>query len=504
VAEGEEKRMAKTVRINEMMVKSGVTFGTSGARGLADDMTDRVCYAYTAAFIQYLEEQRELDGRGIVAVGGDLRASTGRIMKAAARAVLDRGYTPRSCGRLPSPALAHYGIVKGIPTIMVTGSHIPEDRNGIKYTRKRGEILKQDEAGIRRQEIDLASNFFDNRGMSTSEQAELASDSEAVDLYMDRYLRFFPHDALHGKRIGVYQHSAVGRELMVAILSGLGADVTPLGLSEIFVPVDTEAIRPEDVAAAVRWAEEYEFDTIVSTDGDSDRPLISDENGKWLRGDVAGILCSAFFGADAVATPVSCNSAVEKCGLFRRVYRTRIGSPYVIEGMEQALRDGFQRVVGYEANGGFLLASDMESSGRSLTALPTRDAVILHIAILLLSIQKQKTISQLVFELPHRFTHSNRLKDFPTEKSRARLSELYIGDEIRDRANIDAVFGGHFGPVASMDVTDGLRITFENDEIVHLRPSGNAPEFRCYNEAATEFRAMEMNRICMEIMAGWR
>jgi phosphomannomutase len=496
--------MGETARISDMMAQSRVAFGTSGARGLADHMTDRVCYAYAAAFIQYLEEQKELDGRGVIAVGGDLRASTGRIMEAAARAVLDRGYQPRSCGRLPSPALAYYGLLKGIPTIMVTGSHIPEDRNGIKYTKREGEILKQDEAGIRRQEIALPPAFFDNRGMFTSEQAALAPEPEAMDLYVDRYLRFFPHDALHGKRIGVYQHSAVGRELMVAILSGLGAEVTPLGLSEIFVPVDTEAIRPEDVAAAVRWAEEHGFDAIVSTDGDSDRPLISDENGKWLRGDVAGILCSAYFRADAIATPVSCNSAVDKCGLFRRVYRTRIGSPYVIEGMEQALRDGFQRVVGYEANGGFLLASDMESAGRILTALPTRDAVIVHIAILLLSIQKQKPISQLVFELPQRFTYSNRLKDFPTEKSRARLSELYTGDEIRDRANIDAVFGGHFGPVSSMDTTDGLRITFENHEIVHLRPSGNAPEFRCYNEAATESRAMEMNRICMEIMAGWR
>ncbi|MDQ1334282.1 MAG: phosphomannomutase [Thermodesulfobacteriota bacterium] len=496
--------MSETVRISDMMVESGVTFGTSGARGLADHMTDKVCYAYTGAFIQYLEEQKELAGEGVIAVGGDLRASTDRIMKAAVRAVLDRGYLPRSCGRLPSPALAHYGLVKGIPTIMVTGSHIPEDRNGIKYTKKKGEILKQDEAGIRRQEIALPQGLFDNKGMFPSKQADLTPDPEAIGLYVERYLRFFPHKALQGKRIGVYQHSAVGRDLMRTILSGLGAETMPLGLSEMFVPVDTEAIRPEDVAAAKQWMKDYEFDAIVSTDGDSDRPLISDEKGKWLRGDVAGILCSAYFKADAVATPVSCNSAVETCGLFQRVYRTRIGSPYVIEGMEQAVRDGFQRVVGYEANGGFLTASDMESEGHILTALPTRDAVILHIAILLLSIQKQKPISQLVLELPQRFTASNRLKDFPTEKSRARLSEFYIGDNVRDRAALEAVFGGHFGPVASIDATDGLRVTFKNHEIVHLRPSGNAPEFRCYNEADTESRAMQMNQICMEIMAGWR
>jgi len=496
--------MTETIRISDMMVESGVAFGTSGARGLADHMTDTVCYAYTAAFIQYLEEQNELPCGGTIAVGGDLRASTERIMKAAARAVTDRGYLPWCCGRLPSPALAYYGLVNEIPTVMVTGSHIPEDRNGIKYTKREGEILKDDETGIRRQEIALPSGLFDSRGMFALAQPELMPNTEALDLYRDRYLRFFPPDALQGKRIGVYQHSAVGRDLMVDILSGLGAEVTPLGISDRFVPVDTEAIRPEDVAAARKWSKDYGFDAIVSTDGDSDRPLISDEKGHWLRGDVAGILCSAYFGAEGVATPVSCNSAVEKCGLFKRVYRTRIGSPYVIEGMEQALRDGFQRVVGYEANGGFLLASDIKSAGRILTALPTRDAVILHIAILLLSIQQQKPIGQLVLELPQRFTYSNRLKDFPTEKSRARLSELYTGNEVRDRATLETVFGGHFGSVASIDTTDGLRITFENHEVVHLRPSGNAPEFRCYTEADTETRATNMNQICMEIMAGWR
>ena len=94
------------IRIEDLMSRSGVKFGTSGARGLALDMTDEVCYAYTAAFIQYLEERGELNGRSVIAIGGDLRSSTGRIMNAAVRAVIDRGYTPENCGRLPSPAMA--------------------------------------------------------------------------------------------------------------------------------------------------------------------------------------------------------------------------------------------------------------------------------------------------------------------------------------------------------------------------------------------------------------
>ena len=67
---------------------------------------------------------------------------------------------------------------------------------------------------------------------------------EAGENYVMRYLNFFAADALHGMRVGVYQHSAVGRDVLVKILSHLGAEVTPLGRSEKFIPVDTEAIRP--------------------------------------------------------------------------------------------------------------------------------------------------------------------------------------------------------------------------------------------------------------------
>ncbi len=496
--------MGKSVSVEDLMIQSGVKFGTSGARGLVSEMTDEVCYLYTAAFIQHLEGSGELTGKGGVAIGGDLRPSTDRIMLAVAKAVSDNGYIPVGCGKVPSPTLAYYGLMERMPTIMVTGSHIPDDRNGIKYTRKEGEIQKSDEAAIKGREVLSPDGLFDGNGYFRESPGPLKAERHATDMYVARYLDFFPRDCLKGKNIGVYEHSAVGRSLMKEILSGLGAQVRSLGFSKGFVPVDTEAIRGEDIAAAERWAAEYGFDAIVSTDGDSDRPLISDEKGRWLRGDVAGILVAAYLGADAVVTPVSCNTALEKCGWFKTVYRTRIGSPYVIEGMDRALEDGFKRVVGYEANGGFLTASDFSGYGRTLWALPTRDAVIVHVAILLLSIEKGKSIGQLTEDLPQRFTHSGRLTDFPTAKSQKALRGLMSGDFEKDRRAIETAFGSHFGKLKGIDATDGLRMTFLNKEIVHLRPSGNAPEFRCYNEADRPDRAHEMNDICLKIMAGWR
>jgi phosphomannomutase len=292
----------------------------------------------------------------------------------------------------------------------------------------------------------------------------------------------------------------VGRDVLVDILAGLGATVTPLGRSEKFIPVDTEAIRPEDTQLARQWATEHPFDAIVSADGDSDRPLVGDETGEWLRGDVAGILCAKFLGADSISTPVSCNTAVEKCGWFPQIRRTRIGSPFVIVSMLEATAGGAQRVVGYEANGGFLINSDLALDGKTLPALPTRDAVIVMLGILLLARRENKTVSQLAATLPARFTASDRIKNFPTENSAAIIARFSTGDAATDQRAVESVFGGIAGHVTKIDRTDGLRCTFASEEIIHLRPSGNAPELRCYTEAATDARARQMNAAALELL----
>ena len=81
-----------------------------------------------------------------------------------------------------------------------------------------------------------------------------------------------------------------------------------------------------------------------------------------------------------------------------------------------------------------------------------------------------------------------------------RLQRFNTGTGETDRQAIDHVFGHLCGPVQGIDRTDGLRVTFANEEIIHLRPSGNAPEFRCYTEAATDERAKSLNGAVLEIL----
>jgi phosphomannomutase len=492
----------QSIAIGELMNQSGVKFGTSGARGLARDMTGAVCYAYTSGFLQHMRDSGQSAPGSALGIAGDYRPSSRRIMAACARAAADLGYRPVNCGFVPSPAVAAWGLARGAPTLMVTGSHIPDDRNGIKFNQPGGEILKQDEQAIRAQRVTLPGGLFARNGAFAQGDGGCLpeEDPAAARDYVRRYLDFFPANCLAGVRIGLYEHSSVARHLLYEILAGLGARVQCLGRSQVFVPVDTEAIRPQDVVLARDWASGGDFDGLVSTDGDGDRPLVSDERGQWLRGDIAGILCARYLGVRAVVTPVSSNTAVERSGWFARVLRTRIGSPYVIAGMQRLQAEGIGPVVGYEANGGFLQADDIATDGRVLPALPTRDAAIVALGVLLLARGRGCRVSQLSADLPQRYTASDRLKEFPGELSQARIAALARAD----RAAVAAAFGGRFGAAQSVDTTDGLRVTFASGEIAHLRPSGNAPELRAYTEADTPERAQQMNRECMEILAGWR
>ena len=120
--------------------------------------------------------------------------------------------------------------------------------------------------------------------------------------------------------------------------------------------------------------------SIVSADGDGDRPLVTDQTGTPLRGDLLGLIACSFLGAEVVVTPVTSNSRIEAGGQFS-VIRTPVGSPFVIAGMQVALAAGKNGVAGFEANGGLLTASDFAVNDHPLRALPTRDCFLPILAI---------------------------------------------------------------------------------------------------------------------------
>ena len=112
--------------------------------------------------------------------------------------------------------------------------------------------------------------------------------------------------------------------------------------------IDTEAATAADKVKTKTWSRQYQRDTIFSTDGDSDgdRPLLVDENGEWLRGDILGVLCARAMNMQALAVPVSCNTVIESIPQFSKVSRTRIGSPYVIAAFAE-LAEQYDAISGF-------------------------------------------------------------------------------------------------------------------------------------------------------------
>tara|TARA_R110002167_G_C12705210_1_gene654293 strand:- start:1442 stop:2812 length:1371 start_codon:yes stop_codon:yes gene_type:complete len=438
-------------------------FGTSGLRGLVTEMTPNLVAAHVQAFIRACPV-----GTGLF-VGRDLRPSSPAITDMVAKAAQAAGLAVTDCGDVPTPALALAAMEAGAAAVMVTGSHIPSDRNGLKFYTPAGEITKAHEAAILAA-LDGKTDTVTGPGVVQNINAGAA--------YIARFVTAYG-SALTGLRIGVYSHSAVGRDLLLYLFAQLGAEVVELGRSLDFIPVDTEAVDPTIRTQLKSWAAEHSLDAIISTDGDGDRPLMTDATGTVIVGDILGQITGATLKADTAVTPLSSNTGAES--KFDTVIRTRIGSPYVIARMEQAIGN----VVGYEANGGFLLGYCAAGPLGALPPLMTRDAVLPLVAPLALA-RDAGGLAALVAAEPARFTAADRLQEVPTARSNA-LVTLFVTDTAKRAAFLAQMNGVEVG----VDRTDGLRMTLTDGRIVHLRPSGNAPELRLYVESDSAESARE-------------
>lgn len=508
-------------------------FGTSGRRGKVVDLTQLEVYINALAELEYLQSLDPSQG-GIVRgeeffFARDLRPSSGRfvpeqdgrgeIAQAIVAAIGDAGMHAVNLGCIPTPALTCYALARGKGSIMVTGSHIPFDRNGYKTNSGKGELLKDQEAPTNervrmvRQKLynqRRDESLFDDRGFFKIGHQDLPPERpDAGAAWVARFTSFFQGASLGGRRLLVYQHSAVGRDLLVEVLERMGAEVIAAGRSHTFVPVDTENIGAPQLATVQTLADEAAakygpLDAIVSTDGDSDRPLILGVDpltgkAQFFGGDLVGMVVAEYLKADAVVVPISCNDAVDRGSLAPVVEpKTRIGSPYVIAGMLQARRRGKKRICGWEPNGGFLTGSDIERNGAVLSALLTRDAFLPILGVLFAAAESGLRLADLFARLPRRFSRAALLEHFPRPLGLKVVEFLSPGtahpgkkdfEDVRKR--LAAFFKPDigFGAVIHVDYTDGVRVFFDNGDVAHVRPSGNADELRIYAAAGSQARA---------------
>ena len=92
---------------------------------------------------------------------------------------------------------------------------------------------------------------------------------------------------------------------------------------------------------------------------------------------------------------------------------------------------------------------------------------------------------------------SDRLENYASERSTALMAELKGSREALDG------FLAPLGTVQSVSEIDGLRVTLSDGRVIHFRPSGNAPEMRCYVEAADKDKAESLLKQGLSLLRAW-
>jgi phosphomannomutase len=472
-----------------------VKFGTSGLRGLATDLLVGAVETHARAFARYLRSGQVDCPRGDILVASDLRDSSPAIKQQVMDALCAEGFGAVDCGTVPTPVLACAAMARSLPAVMVTGSHIPAERNGLKFYLATGEISKVDEAAI-----SALAGAVPARDVPHGAVATLTG---LDDAYLQRYRHCLPRagDAgfasgrFSGFRIGVFEHSTVARDMLVEMLCQQGAEVLRLGRSDAFVALDTESVASAVQQQLQAWCAEHQLFSIISADGDGDRPLMTDERGDLIRGDLLGIITAGFLGADAAVTPLTSNSGVER-NMGCPVLRTRVGSPAVIEGIEEAHRKGYRTVVGFEANGGVLLGDDVTLGETTFPALPTRDCFLPIFSVLSVAARERVPLSHLMqhFALP--VAAAGKLDPVPDPVMRGFI------DTLKNEPALLQSLLMPLGQVAAVDSRDGLRVTLAGGHVVFLRASGNEPALRCYVEADSAAQAADLLQAALRRVAG--
>ena len=415
-------------------------FGTNGIRGDAKKLfTNQFCFDITRAFLKFLG-QKKIKPKVIV-LAMDPRSSSDRIKKAVI-AGIPRNWQVWDEGIIPTPALNYFTKQKKAAGIMISGSHIEEKLNGIKFFVKNEEITKKDEKIITRlylQEKERIPYHKSRRLLKKSTQAKKMYVEMMIGLAKSNFGNF---------KVVVDPGNGSQTEAIPAALKKLGVKVVEINadLKEKILTRDTET---EDTFPELKRRVVREKANLgIGYDADGDRAIFVDEKGAALKGEVSCSLVAKYSQEKVIVTPINTSAVVEHLG--KKIIRTKVGVLYVVEMMKK-----HKTKVGFESNGGYI-------SGEIFYG---RDGGTLTIKMLNLLQTTGKKLSKLTAELPTYHTIKTKT-DCPREINPlilAKAKERYQQYKIED--------------------LDGLKIWFGQDTWMLFRPSGNAPEFRIFAEA---------------------
>jgi phosphomannomutase / phosphoglucomutase len=365
----------------------------------------------------------------------------------------------------PTPALQYavknHGMGGGV---IVTASHNPPEYNGIKVIWNDGIEISHE------QETEIEAIFFENKPEyakwdklgATTELSEINKEYiEAVKKHVNTLKIAEKH-----YHVLVDAANSVGSLATPQLLTELGCKVTVTNANiDGTFPGRMPEPRPENLQNAAATIKKIGADLGVAFDGDADRSIFLDENGQVHMGDKTFAIVVKYFLIDnpnsKIVTPVSSSTLIkETADAYKgEIVWTKVGSVTVSQKMKQ-----IKAKLGGEENGGVFYGPHQS----------VRDGAMTTALILEIMAKTGAKLSELVAEQPQYFIEKGKI-DCPEDK------KMKVLEKLREQVK---------GP--NVTTIDGVKIWFDDQSAILVRPSGTEPTYRLYAEAKNKEKALKL------------
>ena len=405
-------------------------FGTDGVRGIAnvEPMTAETAMQLgRAVAYQYKNKER----RHKIIIGKDTRLSCYMLENALVAGICSMGVDTLLIGPFPTPGIAFITqSMRADAGVVISASHNHFQDNGIKFFGRDGFKLSDDVE--RRVEELIFNKEIDHLRPTATDVGKAFRIDDARGRYVVFIKDTFPRDlSLDGLRIILDCANGAAYRVAPTVFSELGAEVVPLSVSPNGqnINLDCGALHPERIAEKVR---EYRADIGIALDGDGDRLIVADENGRILDGDFIMAICAndmikrGALAHNTLVTTIMSNLgleiAIKRAGGSLR--RTKVGDRYVVEEMKA---------------GGYSLGGEQSGHIVFLDHNTTGDGIISALQLLAIVQRSGKPLSELATIMERvpqvlinvRVKEKTPFEEVPEITEEVRAVESALGDEGR-------------------------------------------------------------------------
>ena len=365
-------------------------FGTDGVRGEANTvLTAELAYQLGRAAAYVLKRDGIPGKENAMVIGKDTRISGDMLEASLIAGICSTGVNVYQAGVIPTPGVAVLTrMLNCMAGVVISASHNPYQDNGIRFFSPLGTKLPDEvEAAI---EAVIADGMKDVPSPSGAEIGRVIAYPEGADKYSDFLQRKVDGD-FGGLRIVADCANGAASFIAPKLLRSLGADVTAISCSPDGININDNcgSTHLEQLQKAVQ---EQRADLGVAYDGDADRLLAVDQNGRVVDGDRLLLIFGSYLekqgllAQDTVVITVMSNMglkiALKEKGI--KTLETKVGDRYVIEGMKES-----GAVLGGEQSGHIVFGLDNT----------TGDGILSSLKLLQIVKQSRKTLAELADEM---------------------------------------------------------------------------------------------------------